>query len=258
MLPCASSFLFPLLFCHHIESRIIKAENLSIQFFTELFLFMPCMCRSEWLWYEEENHPIFSAGASKKIPLFMCFSLGWHNTTEWNEIYDYGLKWKHLHRHDTTDSALVSNEWFLSFPFIRPSIPLERARWKMGKYSSLLLFVAIELSNIVEALRVNEKTYFMTRHSILVKIAIVMRPKWNIGKFLCNIIECRYFQVPNSLVSLRPPGKYISKQFLWHKLIINGRRIDKVFALAQLRWSWITNGSNQFRIVFCHSIGIIF
>lgn len=100
------------------------------------------------------------------------------------------------------------------------------------------------------------KTWYGKKHiswpdtRYLLKLPLWGRRNEKLESSPCNIIE--------AIPAARTPAmlyarfaifeKYISKQFLWHKLIINGlSAIDKVLCCGRSR---ITNGSNQFRIEF--------
>lgn len=132
------------------------------------------------------TNPISSFGKSANPRPFQANFLGGDRTgyMQWNEIYDYGLKWN-THTLLLTPASFdpVSTEWFVSLRNPKSGLAGGMA-WKMGKYSSLLLLLGVIRVGVLGVSKdmIRKETYFMTRHSILVKTAIVRRPKWKTRK----------------------------------------------------------------------------
>ena len=124
---CISFFIpFGCVLSSH-TTQIIKDEKIyQYNFSPRLFLFIP---GTYLLMNGEEKYPIF-AGASKKFFPFKLFfpslifrGRGWHITSlQWNEIYDYGLKWKDSSSHwlwnrDCKSDDRGGSQSFNSFKF---------------------------------------------------------------------------------------------------------------------------------------------
>lgn len=124
-------------------------------------------------------------------------------------------------------SLLQLRDWDDLYPSFRWLL----FKMKNGKYSSLLLlFAAIELSNVVRA------TVWRKEKSIFHDPILDTRSNCH-----CDATEMKYWKVLCNIIKLTPPSgtsmfaKYISKQFLWHKLIINGFHVYEILTPARMK-----------------------